>query len=535
MPRWWIDLRRTALLSWNAAGFLVGLLIGRTTGRATAAILLRQALQRMGMTYLKLGQYLALRLDLLPSDVTRELSKLFEAAEPMPPGDVRRVIESELGGRLELVFARFEWSPVASASIAQVHEAVTSEGERVAVKVQRPDLEAAFEADMRGLTLAARTMDRLGLMGELSLREAVEEFATYTRRELDFQLEALTANRLRREAAFEEIVPRIVWGLSTRRVLTMEYIEGVSVGRVIEALSTGREAELTAAVPELDLRLASHNLARASLHQMFGVGFFHADPHPGNLLLCRGNRVAYLDFGIFGQLSPEQREIMASYIEHLVIGDVEEAFRHYQRLLTPTAHTDLAAFKRESQDVQSRWYETSRHPAGAITHRLVAPFADEMLTVVRRHRMRMNMDTLLFWRAMIVLDATLLQLCRDFDLLAEVGAYFRLTRPTLAERLVDTLRDSDALASLGQLASRGPRVLRDALADAAAGQLQVHATLRPSLHARRAERRRVECVTLGLLGLSLIVAAGAFGVAAATALSSAAAVLFFVSLYRLRR
>lgn len=531
MKRLWIDLRHTVLLFWNVDRLLASMALARLTGRRTAAVVFRETLQRMGMTYLKLGQYLALRMDLLPREITQELSKLFESVRPMPAAEVRRVVESELGGPIRHLFASFDWNPIASASIAQVHQAVTRDGARVAVKVQRRGLDLLLEADMRNLDRLAAAVDALGIMGELSLRDAVREFATYTRRELDFEMEARTADRLRREAIASEIVPRILWGLSTRRVMTMEFIEGVSIGRAIAALQAGRFAGLALEAP--DLKASLHNLAQASLHQMFVSGFFHADPHPGNILLCRGNRVAFLDFGIFGQIAPDQREIMASYIEQLVAGDVDESFRHYSRLYTPTASTDFAAFKRESKAVLSRWYEASRQ-TGSVESRMVARFADEMLTLVRRYRLRMSMDTLLFWRATIVLDATALQLYPEFDLLSELRQFFSAVHPTFGDRLVYALRDGNSLAALTQLASCGAWAVRDVLSDIAAGQFEVRVTSRPSPAARRAERQRMGSIALSLIALSLVLLAGSSRTAAAVFLCAAAGILFLVSLFGLR-
>src|SRR5262249_28257211 len=154
-------------------------ILARLTGRRTAAMIVRETLQRMGMTYLKLGQFLALRMDLLPRAFTQELSKLFESVQPMPPADVRRVLESELGGPMQHLVANFEWKPLASASIAQVHEAVTRDGARVAVKIQRRGLELLLDADMRNLARLAAAVDAIGIMGELSVRDAVREFSTY--------------------------------------------------------------------------------------------------------------------------------------------------------------------------------------------------------------------------------------------------------------------------------------------------------------------------------------------------------------------
>ena len=227
------------------------------------------------------------------------------------------MIETELGASLEEIFPRFDHEPIASASVAQVHAASTRRGDRVAVKVQRPGIEAVFAADMANLRLLAALADAMQLMGNL-LRygRSSQCWKTWTRRELDFTLEGRTADQLRNSAIEGETVPRVYWEFSTRRVLTLEFIEGLSLSRVIDLVESEAVVELKRSLPNLDLRIVAHLLATALLHQLFVRGFFHGDPHPGNIIVLPDNTIAFVDFGIFGALSEYQRHILSEHTDH---------------------------------------------------------------------------------------------------------------------------------------------------------------------------------------------------------------------------
>jgi ubiquinone biosynthesis protein len=540
MSNFAIDLRRALVLSGHGLRLSFGILASRLGSGKRPEVLVRQTFQRLGMTGLKLGQFLALRSDLFPPHVTRELSLLFETVAPMDFGFVRGVIESDLGEPITNLFSEFEPVSIAAASIAQVHLARTREGERVAVKVQRPGLVRQFDADMRNLRRLALVMDAAGLLGKLSIVDAVDEFARYTKRELDFITEGETADRLRAGAACGEIVPKIHWGLTCSRVLTMDYIEGVSLGRAGSLIAAGNERELYRLLPDLDLPLAMHNLATASWHQLYVTGFFHADPHPGNILLCPGNRIAFLDFGIFGEVSPMQKEVLARYLEELIYGNIDQAARLYSRIYAPTEKTDMAAFQVRAKVVLRRMVEALESaptaPASRAKDRLVARFSDEMVAEARREHLRISVDTLLFWRAVIVLDGTLLQLWPGFDMMREVRQFFARYRPGILDRTVQFLTPERHLATLMDLAMESAGKVDQILSDVVAGRFEAKIVMKESPQTRRLENRRVRGCVLGLAGISVMFVARLFSHGPAQeAVWSAALACFGLSLLYLLR
>lgn len=393
---------------------------------------LRRFLEEGGATYVKLGQYLAIRRDLLPAEVCQELSRLFDEVPPLPAAVVERAVVAELGRPLREVFASFDFEPVGSASIAQVHRARTVEGDWVAVKVQRPSVEALIRADLANVRLLGRALDRLHALGNIRVVDLVDEFAEYTLREVDFLQEAATADAVRAETQPPAKVPEVYWALTTPRLLVAEFIDGVPLSEVVRLGQEGDPDPFGTLVPGADGDRVVQALAEACLHQLFVTGHFHGDPHPANILIEPQGVVVFVDFGIFGELTREQRSTLAAYVESLARGDVAGAYRHYATLVMFSDETDTQSYRYETMAVMTSWLQASRDPSAPVAEKITARYQGEMLDVMRHHGVRMQHDQLLFWRALAVLDATAHQLPVEFDLLAAVRRFFERRRPLLS-------------------------------------------------------------------------------------------------------
>jgi ubiquinone biosynthesis protein len=456
-----LDIGRLLLVLAVAAGMAFGLALSVAAGRRPTPHMvgarLRAAFQRLGLTYVKLGQFLAMRFDILPEAVCNELAQLFDDVAPVATPALRQAMEEEFGSPVEQVFGSFDWEPMAAASVAQVHRATLASGEAVAVKVQRPGVARIFGADMRNLVRLARLVDGLGLLGAQSIRDAVLEFERFTSRELDFMTEGRTAERVRENAGPHESAPRIFWDYTTSRVLTMELISGHRLSDLIAAQGVPS--------PDLpDLDRAAFNLAQACLRQLFVTGFFHADPHPGNIFVLDDGSICFVDFGIFGQLSPARRETFAAYIEDVAMGNLASAYRHFMRLLIPTQETDHRRLRADIEAIFSRWRAASLDPDTPLSERHLGKYVGEFIAAIRVHKVRMSLDTLLFWRTLIVLDATALRFRESFDLLDIMRRFFAETRPGLAERVLAALQDRAAALAALQLCREAPERLQQALA-----------------------------------------------------------------------
>jgi ubiquinone biosynthesis protein len=415
----------------------------------------RRGLEQLGLTYLKLGQYLAMRFDILPPEVCRELGNLFESVPPMPFALARGVIESELGRPLEELFAEFEAEPIAAASVGQVHSARTWSGEHVAVKVQRVGIEPILYADLRNLRRMTALVDALHLLGRMSAVEMLDQFARWTVQETDFRLEARTGTRVREMSGDGEVIPEVHWDLTTRRVLTLEFIEGMSLAQIVRIVEEGGPRALAEARPGLDIETILHHLVYALLRQVFVNGLFHGDPHPGNILIRPDNRVAFIDFGIFGALSRYDREILAGQMESLAVGNIDESLRAYVKQLTPTAESDDRAFRKEARRTLGQWYGLSLSPDAPIGQRHVGKYIGEMIDISRRHHLMYDMSYLLYWRTINALHSTCLRLMPDFELVADLRKFFEMIRPGPLRRVAGALGDHRTWMAAGALARRG--------------------------------------------------------------------------------
>lgn len=419
---------RAAGLVLRIGGFLVWLLLARAIGphpgdRATG-VRLRRLLKSSGVTPIKIGQYLALRLDLLPAEVCDELSQLFASVAPLPFAQVKRVVETELGAPLEALFSAFDPVPIGSASIAQVHQARDHAGRELAVKVQRPGVADLLRSDFRLLRSLARLTDRLGMWGPIITADLIDEIATFTMREIDFLQEGRTADHLRKQAGERVHIPWVAWELTTARVLTMELIHGTPLTRIVVGNGTDADAAFAKVAPGVPPSAILDALASAFLYQLFVSGIFHGDPHPANVLIERDGTVALVDFGIFGELAFEDRRVLASYVRHLAFGRIADAYADYVTLVEPTAETDMPAFRHDTLAILADWHRSATDPHIPAGERLTARFQGLMFEQVRRHGVRMRYDLLLFWRALAVLDATAHRLPSDFNLLATIRTFF---------------------------------------------------------------------------------------------------------------
>lgn len=458
-----LDLQRAlllvaALFRWGLVPLLRRLLrlrsdphwLGRT---------LRHAIEALGITYVKLGQYLAMRSDLFPPEVCAELSRLLEDARPMTFEQVRQRVEGDLGGPISRFFSTFDPVPIGAASVAQVHRAVALDGDELAVKVQRPGIEAIFRADMRNLRRLAWLLDGLRLLGAISASETVEEFMDFTLREMSFLTEARTAERLRRDmrAHRQAYAPRIRWDLTTDRVLSMEYIAGISLQKLCTLAETGHEEEIAQLLPGVDVRKVISRVAEACLHQLFITGFFHGDPHPGNLLVRSDGEPVFIDCGIYGELDDEQRRDLRGYLRGVAAGRFEEGARYFRRLCILSPQTDVHRLHVETTAILKDLYTTARSPTATKEERNIGRYHGIIISMLRRNHARLKKDQLLVSRAMALLDTTTLRLPVRFDLWDRMDSFFRRHQPSPMDAILEVVGNRELQLEVAQLAWRLPR------------------------------------------------------------------------------
>jgi ubiquinone biosynthesis protein len=295
---------------------------------------LRLTLEESGGMFVKLGQVLSTRSDLLPPEATRELSLLQNNVPPAAPEAVRRLVEEEIDARLDTIFSRFDWEPIAAASIAQVHTATLVDGRQVVVKVQRPGIDELVERDLDALLRLARSIERRAAWApRYQLTALAGEFADRLREEVDFRIEAANTELIGQNAdGVPSIhVPKVTDGLVTRRLLTMERLDGVSIADSEEIDRRGFDRGAIA-----DVLLATF------LRQVMIHGAYHADPHPGNILLLEDGRVGLIDFGIVGHVDAIQQEALKEVLFAISQHDPEALLNAFLEIVELPPNTDLA-------------------------------------------------------------------------------------------------------------------------------------------------------------------------------------------------
>ena len=258
---------------------------------------LRLMLQELGTTFIKFGQLLASRPDLVGERISEELSQLHDDNPPVGYEDIKEMIETELGGNIEDLFAEFSKTALATASIAQVHEAKLPTGERVAVKVQKPNVAEIVETDLSIMKFIANESDRFNTsLKHLNLPAVLHEFDKSIHKEMDFDNELMNIRHLNDNFIYNDkiIVPTTYPDYSTEKVLTMEYVDGIKLSEVI----SGND-------PKYNKILIADRIVRSYFQQLFLDGFFHADPHPGNIFVTEDNAICYIDFGMMGSLDED--------------------------------------------------------------------------------------------------------------------------------------------------------------------------------------------------------------------------------------
>lgn len=395
--------------------------------RAPPPVRVRHAIERLGGAWIKVGQALALRFDLLPREYCNEFLKLLGETATFPYEDVRSIIRGEFGRYPEELFASFDREPLAAASIAQVHLATAGDGTRLAVKIKKPAVERQFMADFRIMRMLASGLRLVNAPVGRSLRSFLDEFERWTVEELDFRNEARHGHRfaLFAEGDRRQITARVHFEFTTSEVLTTEFLDGVRVLDLIAALRAQDATKLAEFRRRgVEPQQVARNIAWNMLNQVFRDGFFHADTHPANLIVLPGNVIAYLDFGIVGSLSDDLRESLQRYFMYLVECDFSRAVDEILRWVGGATGSDVELARRDLTLV----FEGYRFGTGDDTARplqLTSDFIIDMMTVARRYDLTIAPETILFLKAVLSIDATFFALAPDYDLFVEASTFFQ--------------------------------------------------------------------------------------------------------------
>jgi len=425
--------------------------------RKTAARF-RQLLIDLGPTFIKLGQLLSSRPDILPSHWVDELSELQDAVPPIPIAAVQAEIARGLGHPASELFAWLDERPLASASIAQVHRARTHAGAEVAVKVQRPGTRTRIEADLPLLYYLAWLLEAaIEETGVYTPTGIIEEFDRSIREELDFGNEARNALAMREASRHLDflVVPAVHPELSSATVLTLDYVEGVKVTEI--SPEKGHDPELVA-----------RRIIEAAFRQVFEKGIFHGDPHPGNVLVLPANRIALLDFGLVGRLTRPMQDVLVLLVVAVALRDPATLARLLNKVGVPEEHSPVAAFRADIQAILDRYIGLTLGEIRATS------LLRDLIDLAVKHRIRVPKEYAVLSRAAVAVEGMIRRLYPNLDILA-------LGLPYARELLVQRLSPGDAggavmksLLGLQTLAQDVPGQLAQILVDVESGKLRVN-------------------------------------------------------------
>ena len=450
-------------------------------------------LEAMGPTFIKLGQLLSTRADLLPAPYLASLSRLQDKVDPIPFEDVREVIEEELGLRLSKAFADFDERPLAAASLGQVHRARLRDGREVAVKVQRPGIRRGIVDDLEALIEVAGVVDRRTDVGRRYGFEAmVDEFRRAMLAELDYRKEAQNLKTLRANLAeFEHlVVPAPIDDYTTDRVLTMEYVSGKSVSAL------GPMGRL-----ELDGETLGDELFRAYLKQVLVDGFFHADPHPGNVHVTDDGRLALIDLGMVARLSPGLREQLVRLLLAVGEGRGEDAAEVAVAMSELMDDFDSAAFTRRVAGL------LTEHTTGSVSDIPAGRVVAEISRIGAECGLRLPPELTMLAKALLNLDEVARTLAPDFD---PNEAVRRQAYELVRHHLTDLMSPGSVLTAAmeaKQFAERLPSRLNAVLDTVSGGELKLNISGIDEHEFMRGVQKLANRVTAGLVITGLIIGA----------------------------
>ena len=384
--------------------------------RKSSAERLRLALEELGPTFIKFGQLLSVRADILPPHFIFELSKLQDEVSPLPFETIKKIIEEELKLPIDKLFSSFDRKPIASASLAQVHRAVTKEGDKVVVKVQRPKVKEVVYTDLSIMETIAGWIER-------EIREAreyeplakVKEIGGNLKSELNFTNEGRAVDQFRKNFKDDEtiLIPKVYWNLSTSKILTLEYIEHIKITDIelLEKAGISRRELIQRGVDFI-------------LKQVFEHGFFHADPHPGNIGVTTDGKIVLIDFGLTGRLDDEMRDRLSQFMIAGVNKDIDMIMNVFEEFGVIKEEQDIRGLRSDLKVFLDKYYGVSLEGIE------IRDIIDDTFEISRKYGLKFPRDLILLTKALSTVEGIAHQIDPKFDIIEYLKPYVN----KLAER-----------------------------------------------------------------------------------------------------
>ncbi len=376
---------------------------------ASVPVRLRLMLEELGPTFIKMGQILSTRPDLVPLPFIKELEKLQDEVKPIEGEEIKRVIQQTFGRDIEDLFLYFEEKPIASASISQVHKAKLKNGKEVAVKVRKPQIERVISTDIQILYDIARLIEKF--IKEARIYQPlriIEEFEKSIRKELDFRIEERNMERFRKNFADDEnvYIPEVFKEFTTENILVCEYVEGIKINKIDKLEKM-----------EIDRKKIAEKGVNATLKQIFIHGFFHADPHPGNIIILPDGKICYFDFGIVGKLDEERKIYLISLMNGFLKKDSEKIIRTLEIMGSIEDETDTQALKREISEIIDEYYGLE------LKEIQIEKIMEDLFERIRKFRIIIPSEFSLLAKTLITIEGVGLALDPEFNLTEKIKPF----------------------------------------------------------------------------------------------------------------
>ncbi|WP_318508976.1 AarF/ABC1/UbiB kinase family protein [Bacillus sp. T3] len=404
-------------------------------------------LQDLGPTFVKIGQVASTRYDLIPAEIIEELEKLQDNAPQFAYETVVETIEQELGHPIHTIFEEFSEIPLAAASIGQVHYGVLKTGEKVAVKIQRPNITQMIETDLEILhDIALLAEQRLDWAAHYGVRDIVDEFSRSLREEIDYTVEGRNSDRIAKQFVEEPkvIIPKVYWEYSTKRVLTMEYVEGTKVNEEDKLKQIG-----------IDKKELAKRIIDSLLHQILIDGYFHGDPHPGNILALPNNTIIFLDFGMVGKLTPEMKYHLASLVIALMRKSTDDIIKSITNMGIVPDNINVPSLRGEIEKLNEKYVDVP------LSQTSLGQVVNDLFLVAYRHSIRIPSDLTLLGKTLLTMEGIVVKLDPEISILnvAEPFGKRLLLERFYPKKVAGSLWNQ--LVNFGELIAEFPKGLKE--------------------------------------------------------------------------
>lgn len=465
---------------------------------------MRLVCEELGPTFIKFGQILSNRPDLIPLKLTFELEKLLDNVPPMSEDLAKQVVESELNDTVENLFAWFEPAPFASASMAQVHKVTLKNGKRVALKIQRPGIKEIIEEDIKVMYSVAELLQkRIPSIKSFDPIGLVKNFEEAIIKELDFIHESINAqrfyNNIKNDHSSDNFAeaPRVYLEYTTTKILALEFMSGIKIDNFVELEKK-----------QIDPIVISRRLTKSYFKQIFKYGFFHADPHAGNLLVRPNNHICFLDFGIMGSILPRDIEVFGKLFLAISRRDVPKIIRALQQLSNYTNIQDIRALEFDINEFVEKYYIRTVHKNELSTILL------ELKDIIIAHGLKVPTHFFLFARSLVTLEGVVHKLDPELDLFAIVKPFLLRAVAKSFNPIKFGEKALNSFYELGNYMEEFPRDLKNAIRKINRGEVKVdltHKGIDPIVHTvHRITKQLVTAFIVAalIIGASLFIVSG---------------------------